>query len=278
MRVIPSKLVVQKIADALIDINFNVDSDILKYFQSQLPALKDNEKRVIQILVENANIAAKNKIPLCQDTGTVVIFARIGQHVAFEKNLQTLIDEAVSSVYKQQYLRKSIVNDPLSRINTQDNTPAILHLEMIQGDTCEFGIMVKGGGAENASSMTMLEPAAGEEGIIDLIVKVVAEKGRNACPPLILGVGLGGNFETCTLLAKKALFRNIGQRNIDAKYAKLENKILKKVNELKIGAGGYGGKLTAMEVFIETAPCHIASMPVAVNVSCHSTRHTWVRV
>ena len=278
MRVIPSKLVIKKISEALADINFNVDPDILKYFQAQLPSLKGNEKKVIQILVENARIAAKNRIPLCQDTGTVVVFARIGHLTAFEKDLQTLLNEAVSQTYQQQCLRKSIVNDPLKRINTKDNTPAVLHLEMVRGDTCELGIMVKGGGAENASALVMLEPAAGEQGVIDLAVKAVADKGGNACPPLILGIGLGGNFETCALLAKKALLRKIGQRNPAAIYAKLEKKILTKVNALKIGAGGFGGKLTAVEVFIETAPCHIASMPAAVNISCHSTRHTVVKL
>lgn len=192
--------------------------------------------------------------------------------------MEELINLAVKKGYQDSFLRKSVVQDPLERINTGDNTPAIVYVELVDGDVFELQVMAKGGGSENASALWMLDPADGEQGIIEKVVARIKEKGANCCPPLLLGIGIGGDMEKSAVLAKKALFRKIGERNSIQRYASLEKKILAEVNSLGIGVGGFGGKLTAMDVFIEIAPCHIASMPVALNVGCHSTRHCVVKL
>lgn len=241
-------------------------------------SLESRERKVVEIILKNSDIAVVEDLPLCQDTGSVVVFATIGTEVELEDDLQSIIDQSVSESYEKYLLRKSITKDPLNRENTKDNTPAIIHVELVKGDICRFEIAAKGGGSENISALTMLKPADGEQGIADFVVKQISAKGRNACPPLIIGIGIGGNFEICAKLAKKSLFRDIGTRHPEEYYSNLEQEILTKVNELEIGAGGYDGKLTAMDVFIEKAPCHIASLPVALNVGCHSTRHTVVEM
>ncbi len=276
MRKIDSKLIIDKLAQSLADINFTIDKGILGCFQQA--NVETKEKEFLNILVENAEIADAKKIALCQDTGIVVVFAKVGKDVSFDGDLRVIINEAVKKGYEENNLRKSVVADPLDRKNTGDNTPAIIHMELVDGDVFELAVMAKGGGSENVSVLEMMSPADGEQGIVDLVVNRIREKGANCCPPLILGIGVGGNFEKVAMISKKALFRELGQRNPNSRYAALEERILKEVNDLGIGVGGFGGKLTVMDVFIEASPCHIASMPVALNVGCHSTRHAVIKL
>ncbi len=235
------------------------------------PAAKD----VLDRILENAEIARKEKIPLCQDTGTAVVFLELGQEVHITGgDLYSAIDEGVRQGYEEGYLRKSMVRQPYSaRVNTEDNTPAIIYTDIVPGDKLKITAMPKGAGAENMTRLTMLLPASGRQGIIDFVVKTIDEAGSNACPPLIVGVGIGGTAERTLILAKKALLRGVGKPNPDAEVAELERELLKRINNLGIGPMGYGGRTTALAVHIEVLPAHIASLPVAVNLQCHSARH-----
>lgn len=230
---------------------------------------------VLQDLLENIKLAQDEKMPLCQDCGMAVVFVDWGQEaVLVDGSLQESIDRGVSRAYVEGYLRKSVVNDPLyDRKNTGDNTPAIVHLRLVQGSEVEITVVPKGMGSENASALAMLSPADGEDGVVNFVTSVIAQKGQNACPPLIIGVGIGGNFESAPLLAKRSLLRPIGSRNEDPRYARLEERLLGEVNGLGLGPGGYGGKITALDVHVEYMPTHIAGLPVAVNVSCNALRH-----
>jgi len=229
---------------------------------------------VLDRILENADIAAKEGTPLCQDTGTAVVFLELGQDVHITGDLYTAIQEGVRQGYSQGYLRKSMVRQPFSaRVNTRDNTPAVIYTEIVPGDRLKISAMTKGAGSENMTRLAMLPPAQGRAGIIDFVVRTVDESGSNPCPPVIVGVGIGGTAEQTLLLAKKALLRKVGKPNADPEVAELEKEILQKVNNLGIGAMGYGGRVTALAVHIETFPAHIGSMPVAVNLQCHSARH-----
>jgi len=230
---------------------------------------------VLDRILQNAEIAAKGKIPLCQDTGAAVIFLELGQEVHITSgDLYAAVNEGVRQGYDKGYLRKSIVRQPFSaRVNTRDNTPAIIHTTIVPGDRLKIIAMPKGFGSENMSRLAMLPPAKGRQGIIDYVVNCVAEAGSNPCPPFIVGVGIGGTAEKCITLAKKALLRKVGQSNPDVEVAQLEEEILQQVNSLGIGAMGYGGKITALAVHIEIFPTHIAGLPVAVNFQCHSARY-----
>ncbi|MFC1860547.1 fumarate hydratase, partial [Chloroflexota bacterium] len=230
---------------------------------------------VLDRILENAEIAAREKIPLCQDTGTAMVLLELGQEVHITGgDLYTAINEGVRQGYKEGYLRKSIVQQPCSaRINTKDNTPAIIYTDIIPGDRLKITVMPKGGGAENMSQLAMLYPAQGRQGVIDFVVQAVDEAGSNPCPPVIVGVGIGGTVEKTVLLAKRALLRKVGEPNPDAEVSELEKEILQRVNKLGIGPQGFGGRVTALAVHAEVFPCHIASMPVAVNMQCHSARH-----
>jgi fumarate hydratase subunit alpha len=232
-------------------------------------------KSVLRQLEKNADAAEKDGYPICQDTGTAVVFVDIGSGVRITGgSLEEAVSEGVKRGYETGYLRKSIVDDPLyDRKNTGTNTPPILHVRDIEGGGLRIVIVLKGGGSENMSRMTMLNPADGESGVIRFAVETVKLGGANPCPPIILGIGIGGNFETAPLLAKEALLRKTGEPNRDPRYAELERKILYLVNSTGIGPGGFGGKITALAVHINTAPCHIASLPVAVNINCHAARH-----
>jgi fumarate hydratase subunit alpha len=277
MRSIDSQSIVERVARAVQQINADIAPPILDYFMSGLSKSQNIEKQVLEILIKNADIAKTSKIPLCQDTGLVVVFAKMGIEVSLAEPLRRSIDRGVAQGYEEGYLRKSMVRDPLfDRTNTGDNTPATLHIELVPGDQLELTIIAKGGGSENASALNMFTPSDDEDLILDWVVGHIRQKGQNACPPLIIGLGIGGDFEQCAQLAKRALNRPIGQRNSDERYAAFELKIHQALNNLDLGAGGYGGRLTAMDVFIESAPCHIASKPVALNVGCHSTRHSTV--
>lgn len=237
--------------------------------------------KILSQLIENARIAAGKKIPLCQDTGLAVVFVEQGADVvvkpaagAGQTTLIDAINAGVKAGYDKGYLRKSVVTDPLDkRANTGSNTPAIIHQTIVPGEKLKLTVMTKGGGCENKSRFKMFKPTAEKEKIIEWIVDVVAEAGADACPPFIVGVGIGGDFEMSCLLAKKALLRNLSERNKDEFYAELEADLLSKINALGLGPQGLGGATTALAVMIQTAPCHIASLPVAVNIECHSHRH-----
>lgn len=232
-------------------------------------------RNALDAILKNAEIAAKGEIPLCQDTGASVVFLELGQEVHIAGgDLYTAVNDGVRQGYDKGYLRKSMVRQPFSaRVNTKDNTPAIIYTDIVPGDRLRIIALPKGGGAENMARLAMLTPACGRQGIIDFVVKAVDESGSNPCPPIIVGVGVGGTAEKAMLLAKRALLRKVGEPNPDAEVAELEKETLKRINNLGIGAMGYGGRITALAVHIDVFPCHIASLPVAVNLQCHSARH-----
>ena len=232
-------------------------------------------KQILLQLQENLEIAGKEMIPICQDTGMAVIFINIGQEVHFVGgNIEDAINEGVKQGYTEGYLRKSVVKDPIYRDNTGDNTPAVIHYSIVPGDNVEITVAPKGFGSENMSRVFMLKPADGIEGVKNAILTAVKEAGPNACPPMVVGVGIGGTFEKCALLAKKALTRNIEEGSHIPYLKELEQEMLEKINETGIGPGGLGGKTTAFAVNIETYPTHIAGLPVAVNICCHVNRHS----
>jgi fumarate hydratase subunit alpha len=230
-------------------------------------------KQVLAEILENNSLAAREVVPICQDTGTAVVFIELGQdaHVSGGA-LYDAINKGVREGYADGYLRKSIVADPLRRKNTGDNSPAVIHLDVTPGDRIRLAVLPKGGGAENMSRASMLTPADGEKGVRAFVLETVELAGSNACPPVIVGVGIGGTFDTVGMLAKKALLRKVGERHPDAYYAAMEEDLLKQINALGVGPMGYGGNVTALDVHIEPAPCHIASLPVAVNLQCHAAR------
>ena len=232
-------------------------------------------RNALGIILKNAEIAAKGEIPLCQDTGASVVFLELGQEVHIAGgDLDTAVNEGVRQGYDKGYLRKSMVRQPFSaRVNTKNNTPAIIYTDVVPGDRLRIIALPKGGGAENMARLAMLTPACGRQGIIDFVIKAVDESGSNPCPPIIVGVGIGGTAEKAMLLAKRALLRKVEEPNPDTEIAELEKEILKRINNLGIGAMGYGGRITALAVHIDVFPCHIASLPVAVNLQCHSARH-----
>jgi fumarate hydratase subunit alpha len=232
-------------------------------------------RNVLDRILENCEIAAAEQIPLCQDTGAAVVMLELGQEVHIVGNdLYTAVNEGVRQGYVNGYLRKSIVRQPFSeRINTKDNTPAMIYTDIVPGDKLRITVMPKGGGSENMSRLTVLSPSQGRQGIIDFVVNRVDEAGSNPCPPIIVGVGIGGTAEKTMMLAKRALLRKVGEPNRDAEVAALEKEILRRVNNLGIGAMGYGGTITALAVHVETFPCHIASLPIAVNLQCWCARH-----
>lgn len=237
---------------------------------------KPAAKMVLDEIIRNAKVAADDKVPLCQDTGFVIVFIEIGENTHIKGDLREAVNDGVRGGYKD--FRKSIVESPINRKNTRDNTPAILHINFVPGDKVKIGILPKGGGAENCGFQKMFLPTASREEIIAYIVEGIKEKAPLACPPIIVGIGMGGTFDYSTFLAKKALTRPLNQSNPDQSIAKMEDEILKKVNKLGIGAMGLGGNITALAVLIEAFPCHIASLPVAVNLECHSHRYREVTI
>jgi len=276
MRDIDSKEITKTVAHLFLEANFYLTDDVLE----SLKKAKDTEespvgKEVLEQLIKNADIAAKEQIPLCQDCGAAVIFLELGQEVHIVGgDLVAAINQGVSQAYDKGYLRKSMVKQPFSsRVNTKDNTPAIIYTDVVPGDKLKIIAIPKGGGAENMSRLVMLTPAAGRQGIIDNVLKAVDEAGSNPCPPIIVGVGIGGTAEKTLMLAKRALLRKVGEHNADPEVAELEKELLQKVNNLGIGPMGYGGRITALAVNVEVFPSHIASMPMAVNINCHSSRH-----
>ena len=276
MREISVKELIPVVKKLCIDANYYMGEDVI----AKIKEFKEKEESptaisVLDILLENYELADKEQMPICQDTGIAVIFVEIGQDVHMVGgDFTEAINEGVRQGYKDGYLRKSMVADPIiDRINTKDNTPAIIYTEIVPGDKIKITIAPKGGGSENMSEVKMMKAADGIKGVVEFIVDRVSRSGGNPCPPIVVGVGLGGNFEQSALLAKKSLLRSLTEKNPDPKWAKVEEEILEKVNNLGIGPQGLGGRTTALAVHILTKPCHIASMPVAVNVQCHAARH-----
>ena len=230
-------------------------------------------KEVLQQLIKNNELAKEKNMPICQDTGTSVIFIEVGQDVHIQGDLHQAINEGVRQGYTEGYLRKSIVADPLNRKNTGDNTPAIIHWDIVSGDQLKITFCAKGGGSENMSRVTMLKPSDGLAGVEDFVVNRVWESQANPCPPIVVGVGIGGTIERAALLAKKSLLIPIGQENTNPELAQIEKRLLQKINDLGIGPAGLGGRTTALDVHLIVEPAHIASLPVAVNLNCHSSRH-----
>ncbi len=233
----------------------------------------DQAKEILDRIIENFEIADRRAQPICQDTGVACVFLKIGQELHIEGDLTQAVNEGVRQGYTEGYLRKSVVADPLRRVNTGDNTPAMIYTELVPGDKLEITVAPKGFGSENMSQIKMLRPSDGIEGVKDFVCKVVEEAGPNPCPPIVVGVGIGGTFDKAAYLAKKALMRSVDERHPDPFYAELEEELLCRINALGIGPQGFGGKTTALAVNVEYFPTHIAGLPVAVNINCHVTRH-----
>ena len=276
MREIKASEITKTVSTLCQQANFELGEDVLSALKK---ALKNEEsplgKETLSQLIENARVAKAEKLPLCQDCGTAVVFLEIGQDAHISGgDLNSAVEEGVRQGYDEGYLRKAMVKQPFSeRVNTRDNTPAVIHTEIVPGDKLKITVMPKGGGAENMSRLAMLLPNQGSQGVIETVAGTVEEAGGNACPPLIIGVGIGGASEKAMLLAKKALMRKLGQPSLDPEVAQLEKEILAAVNALGIGPMGYGGSTTALAVHVLVTAAHIGSLPVAVNLQCHSARH-----
>ncbi len=275
MREVNVSNITEAVKNLCIDANYYLGEDVVK-------SLKKNEekeesptgKEILGKIIENIKIAKNDKVPLCQDTGYAVFFIELGQDVhLIGGDFVKAVNEGVRQGYKEGYLRKSVVADPLKRNNTGDNTPAIIHTDIVPGEKIKIAFAPKGGGSENMSEVRMMAPAVGIEGIKEFVVERVRKSGANPCPPVIVGIGIGGTFDKCAEIAKRSLLRPIGSKNPNKVYADLEDELLKTINKLGIGPQGFGGRTTALAVHIEVHPCHIASFPVAVNMQCHVARH-----
>jgi fumarate hydratase subunit alpha len=277
VRKIKSEIIINAIENLCAETNFKLPVDVLKSLEQSIVLEKDTAKDILKEIIENAEIAEKEQIPLCQDTGTANFFIKLGRNTEIEDgNIYVAVNKGVSLGYINSYLRKSVVSDPIERKNTKDNTPANIYIDLVSGDKIEITFLPKGGGSENASALKMLTPTAGWDEIKEFVLSTVDGKGRSACPPLIVGVGVGGDFASVGLMSKKALLRRIGSENKNAFYGEKEMELLNDINKLNIGPMGMGGKTTALAVFIEAKPVHIASLPVAVNIQCHSCRRKTV--
>ncbi|MGN1083910.1 MAG: fumarate hydratase [Lachnospiraceae bacterium] len=275
MRTVHTDKVRDAIKEMCIEANLVLSGDVKDRICAAAKAeTSELGKKILSQLEENMEIAKAESIPICQDTGMAVIFLEIGQDVHFEGDyIEDAVNEGVRRGYREGYLRKSVVGDPLLRVNTKDNTPAIIHTRIVAGEQVKLTVAPKGFGSENMSRVCMLKPADGEEGVKEAVLETVRLAGPNACPPMVVGVGIGGSFEKCALLAKKALTRNLEVRSELPHIRAMEEELLTKINEMNIGPGGLGGKTTALGVNIETYPTHIAGLPVAINICCHVNRH-----
>ena len=274
MREVNAQQITEIVAKLCIDANCHLSGDIKNRldemcYQESWPQAKE----ILGRIIENYGIADREDVPVCQDTGVACVFLKIGQDVHIQGDLTDAVNEGVRRGYGEGYLRKSVVRDPLDRVNTGDNTPAMLYTELVPGDQIEITVAPKGFGSENMSQIKMLRPSDGVEGVKEFVLKVVEEAGPNPCPPIVVGVGIGGTFDKAAYMAKKALLRSVDVPNKKPLYAELEKELLEKINALGIGPQGFGGKTTALAVNIESCPTHIAGLPVAVNINCHVTRH-----
>lgn len=274
MREIDAIKITQVVKRLCIEANCHLSSDIKERIESFCAdETWAQAKEILGHIIENYHISDNNNQPVCQDTGVACVFLKIGQDVHIEGDITEAVNQGVRQGYEEGYLRKSVVRDPLDRVNTGDNTPAMLYFEIVPGDKIEITVAPKGFGSENMSRIAMLRPSDGLQGVKDFIIKTVEEAGPNPCPPIVVGVGIGGTFDKAAYLAKKALIRPVNVPNDDSFYANLEKELLEEINNLGIGPQGFGGKTTALAVNIEKYPTHIAGLPVAVNINCHVTRH-----
>jgi len=266
------------VRDLCIDANYNLPEDVVQCFRDSLEIEEsDTGKAIFNELLENAEIARTEKVPYCQDTGFAILYVDLGQDVhVVGGDFNQALEEGVRQGYADGYLRKSIVRHGLDRKNTGDNTPCLSHVHLVPGERVEITIVPKGGGSENMSRINMMKPSDGKEGVKDFVVETIREAGPNPCPPLVVGVGIGGTFDYCAYLAKKGIFRGIGTRSSKPIDRELEEELLELCNNLGIGPAGYGGRITVLDVHVESFPCHIASLPVAVNTQCHAARHKTV--
>ena len=274
MRELSAQLITETVRRLCMEANCHLPQDMKNCISTNLK-LEDwpGAREILERIVENYEIADAENQPICQDTGVACVFLKIGQEVHINGDVNEAINEGVRQGYRDGYLRKSVVRDPLDRVNTGDNTPAFIYYELVPGDKVEITVAPKGFGSENMSRIKMLRPSDGVRGVVDFVVQTVAEAGPNPCPPIVVGVGIGGTFDKAALLAKKALLRPVDTTNENSFYAQLEQELLEKINALGIGPQGLGGRTTALAVNIETMPTHIAGLPVAVNINCHVTRH-----
>ena len=274
MREISAGRITETVKKLCIEANCNLPEDMKKRIESCRKSESwPQAQEILDQIIENFAVAEKEKRPVCQDTGMACVFMKIGQEVHISGDLTDALNEGVRQGYREGFLRKSVVRDPLNRVNTGDNTPAVLYTELVPGDRVEITVAPKGFGSENMSAIKMLKPSDGLAGVKEFVVKTVEEAGPNPCPPIVVGVGIGGTFDKAAYLAKKALLRPVDEANTDPFYAKLEEELLEHINRLGVGPQGFGGKTTALAVNIETYPTHIAGLPVAVNINCHVTRH-----
>lgn len=274
MRTIKAGDITPKVKELCMSANFELGEDMLDAFKKGLETEESLAgKAVIEQLIENARIAKEEKVPMCQDTGFAVFFVEMGRDLHVDGDIYEAINEGVRQGYEEGFLRKSIVSHPLTRVNTKDNTPAIIYIDLVPGDQLKIVFAPKGGGSENMSSLKMLKPSDGIEGVKKFVVESVEKAGPNPCPPIIVGVGIGGTFEKSAWLAKKALLRHVGEKSAKPEDAALEEELESLIGDLGIGPMGFGGRVTAFAVQVETHPCHIASLPVAVNIQCHAARH-----
>ena len=280
MREISVNEITTAVKQLCISANVSLNSDIYRTIDNaQKEETAETAKSVLSILKENADIAKEKQVPICQDTGMVIVFFKIGQDVHITGGSVTdAINEGVRLGYTEGYLRKSVVGDPLERKNTGDNTPAVIYYDIVPGDKITISVMPKGFGSENMGAVKMLKPSDGVGGVIDFVLDTVKKAGPNPCPPIVLGIGIGGTMDKAAELSKEALLRPVDSSNENEYYANLENELLEKINELDIGPQGFGGKTTALGVNIETFPTHIAGLPVAVTISCHVTRHAEIEI
>jgi len=279
MRSITKDEIVTKIKQLCMDVNYVISEDMENVYHESFKIEESPVgKEILKQIIKNVELAKETSSPMCQDTGFAVFFVELGRDLHLECDLEEAINEGVREGYSEGFLRKSIVRDPLNRVNTNDNTPAIIYLKSVAGDKIKVKMAAKGGGSENMSKLAMLKPSDGLEGVMKFVVDTVEAAGPNPCPPTLIGVGIGGTFEKSAQLAKEALYRHVGSIHPDLFYAKLEHDLLERINKLGIGPMGMGGRVTSFAVFINAHPCHIASLPVAVNIQCHSARHKEIEI
>ena len=274
MRKIAVKDISNAVKETVMEINYHLDDDLVSlYKKAQKKETNNTAKEILLDIIENQEVAKKGQVPLCQDTGVVVIFLEVGNEVHIDGDIYDAINQGVRDGYNEGFLRKSMVNHPFNRVNTLDNTPAIIHTKLVSGDKIKMHIASKGGGSENMSKVTMLTPADGIEGVKKLVLDTIFNAGGKPCPPIIVGIGIGGNLEKSALLAKRALFRDLSDESSDPVINKLEKELYNEINDLGVGPMGVGGETTCLAVKINYFPMHIASLPVGINIQCHSSRH-----
>jgi len=279
MRILNLNDVTKAVKDLLLDANVNIGDDVLSKIRDAIKTEKSEiGKTVLKLIEENDLIARRDFVPMCQDTGIVVIFLEIGNQIIFDGDIYDAVNQGVREAYADGFLRKSVVNHPIERTNTKDNTPAIIHTKIIQGDKLKISVAPKGGGSENMSLVKMLIPADGKEGIKKLVLDTIFHSGGKPCPPLVVGIGIGGNLEKAAIIAKEAIFRPINDEAENQFDRELERELLKEINELGVGPMGFGGTTTALAVKVNSYPCHIASLPVAINIQCHAARHKEITI